>query len=331
MMLGRMRGAAVLGSVVGLFLWGRVASAAAPPVSLALDGCPHLSPTEVERILSAELGATLAVEGGPNVTEVTIVCEDVRVLVRVKDPLSRKTVQRSFDTSTFDMRATPRLIALAASELVLASWAELYSNPTPSVEPEGPIPSPESARAAREALRELTLLDPPDEPEPRSPTEADEPDERVMRVLALASLRAFTANSSMLYGGGARVGEERFRLVAWTLDTLIENGPVVATVGDRTIRSNVTSWTFGASLLAYYRFEVLTLRAGAGLRAGIVAADEATIAPWGWPLGVASFTLRIGSFVTDVSGEAGYVAFSVNEGEVRGYWMSAQLGLGMVL
>jgi hypothetical protein len=44
------------------------------------------------------------------------------------------------------------------------------------------------------------------------------------------------------------------------------------------------------------------------------------------------WTLRLGSFVTDLSAEAGYVVVPISHGnEVRGYWVSGQLGFGMVL
>ena len=158
MMPGRMRGTVAVCLVVGLLGWAPKASAEPPPVSLALERCPHLSTAEVERIFSAELGSPATIPGDPNVTEVTIVCEGDRVLVRVMDPLSRKTVQRSFDTKTFDKKATPRLVALAASELVLASWAELYSNPTPSVQPVGPAPSPKEASAVRQGASRAKLF-----------------------------------------------------------------------------------------------------------------------------------------------------------------------------
>jgi hypothetical protein len=253
------------------------------------------------------------------------------VNVRVKDPLSRKIVQRSFDTATFDKKATPRLIALAASELVLASWAELYANPTPTVEPAGPKPSPEEASAARKALRELSFFG--DEPEPPSDAlGADEPEERVLRLVGLASVRGFPDDGSALVGGGLRIGEERFRLVAWSLDTLIERGTVVAHAGSQSVEKKATSATIGGALLAYYSYkQMITVRLGVGLRAGAVFADEPIVAPWGWPLGVTALTIRSASFVMDLSGEGGYVAFPASGGEVSGFWLSGQIGFGMVL
>jgi hypothetical protein len=331
MMPEGMRGKVALWSLFGLLAWARPALADSPPVNVTLEGCANLDPAEVERIFSAELGSANPGVSDPTVTEVTITCEAARVVIRVKDPLSRKTVQRSFDTSTFDPKATPRLIALAATELVLASWAELYSNPQPTVEPEGPKPTPDEATAVRRTLRELAFFR--EEPEPPTPArDSEEAEVRVMRVLGLFSLRGFPRDDSMLVGGGLRLGEERFRLVGWSLDTLIERGNLVAHAGETITKSRATSWTVGGALLAYYSYkQFVTVRLGVGLRAGAVFADKPRVAPWGWPLGVSVITFRSQSFVLDFSGEGGYVAFPASGGEVSGFWLSGQIGMGMVL
>src|SRR5262245_30183868 len=208
-----MRGKLAVWTLVGLLGGARPAFAESPPVNVTLEGCPQLVPTEVERIFAAELGSANPGVSDPSVTEVTITCEGARVVVRVKDPLSRKIVQRSFDTSTFDEKATPRLVALAASELVLASWAELYSNPTPTVEPEGFPPSPDDTTAVRQTLRARSFFaGEPEPPAPRPDPEAAE--DRVLRVLALGSVRAFPKNDDSLLGGnGVRLDEKRFRLI----------------------------------------------------------------------------------------------------------------------
>ena len=83
----------------------------------------------------------------------------------------------------------------------------------------------------------------------------------MLRLVALASVRTFPGESTTssgetgtLWGGGARLGEERFRLVAWSLDTLIERGTVIAHAGERVTASEITSFTIGGALLAYYSF-----------------------------------------------------------------------------
>ena len=158
-------------------------------------------------------------------------------------------------------------------------------------------------------------------------------------LVALASVRTFPGEATnasgekgTLWGGGVRLGEERFRLVAWSLDTLIERGTVIAHSGERVTATEVTSFTIGGALLAYYAFrDVLTMRLGVGLRAGLIAGDSPTVAPWGWPLGVTTWTLHGGGAVLELSGEGGYVSFPASGGEVSGFWLSGQLGVGMVL
>ena len=88
-----------------LVLAPRSAGAAAPPVHLEVEGCPSLDAKAVQRIFSADLGTTAMSETGPDVTEVTITCEGNRVTVRVRDPISRKTVKRSFDPKSFGTQA----------------------------------------------------------------------------------------------------------------------------------------------------------------------------------------------------------------------------------
>ena len=297
-------------------------SADVPLVRLTLENCDHLDQAEVRRIFSAELGSSATDVGGPDVTEVTVACLGMHVRVRVQDPLSKKVVQRSFDPSSFDQRAESRLFAIAASELVLASWAELATNPAPVVAPEGVDPSTRATLAARAVVRDRGA---------KLPAQGASPENGALRLVGLGSVRAFFDGEGALGGGGLRLGDDRFRLVSWTLDALVEHGEVEG--------FGVTAFTFGGGILAHYRIEALTLRLGAGLRAGVVATTSdagdsgSALAPWGWPLVVTAWTVRTGRFVTDLSGEAGYVVLPLPgpDDVKRGGWFSAQLGFGWIL
>ncbi|MGC4092848.1 MAG: hypothetical protein QM756_34185 [Polyangiaceae bacterium] len=88
-------------------------------------------------------------------TWVVVQCNGSKVVVEVHDPLSRKIVQRRFDFGPAASRARGRLVALAAAELVLASWAELAVLPAPRVEPEGPPPSPVQRELARKHVEAI--------------------------------------------------------------------------------------------------------------------------------------------------------------------------------
>lgn len=341
-------------------------------MSLDLSECERLDEASVRRIFAADLGTRVATEPNPYITEVNIGCEGKRVIVRVRDPLSRKTVRRSFDSTSFGDRGEARLVAIAASELVMASWAELAANPAPEVEPEGPAPTAQTVETARAAVRAhrspskaaasssarpVQTLDGPAgapsttdsesakaaadaslEPDAvitavpselgRSPHQRKDPrrvDAPVLRIVALASARAFLNGSGQLYGGGARVGEERFTVASWAVDALIESGTLES--------SKVTSTTIGGMLQMFLQHEPLTWRAGVGLRAGLLSSDDGTyLGSFGWPLATTSLSLFTRQFVFDLGAELGYGILPLSGAaspSVRGIWASAQAGIGV--
>ena len=341
------------------------ARANGPPFLLGATGCGELDEREMRRLVAAELGAMQVEQRGPGVTLVSVHCGGLRVAIRVDDPLSKKTVQRAFDTGPMDPRARARWIALAASELVLSSWVELETNPAPKVEPEGPaVPAP-VRRAAQAAVRRLTppprpLREPApatvsgrvtssrgaesnasDEPAPHGRNSGESNSERRFRAVALASMRRFFDDKGSLWGGGMRFSEERFRYVSWSADFLVEAGSISTTDVDYRVRSG----TIGGWLMLYKRWGPVTARLGAGLRMGVVASQienvrrdipapagtENAIAPWGWPLGATSLSAGTGPLVTELAFEAGYVVLPVAGGDIAGGWFSAQLGIGLRL
>jgi len=348
----------------------RTAAAEAPPVSLDLHECPRLDEASVRRIFAADLGTHALSEPNPYITEVNIGCEGKRVVVRVRDPLSRKTVKRSFDSTSFGDRGEARLVAIAASELVMASWGELAANPAPAVEPEGPAPAPQALETARAAVRAHraapTTAAPPvhnlDGPAGAPPSTANaenaqlaaegslEPDAVItavpselkrqrrqkdphrvdaptLRIVALGSYRAFFNGAGSLWGGGARVGEERFTIASWSLDALVESGTLSSV--------KVTSTTLGAMLQAFLQHRPFTWRAGVGLRAGLLSTDDGTyLGSFGWPLATTSISIFANHLVFDISAELGYGILPLSgaaDPSVRGLWMSAQAGMGLAL
>jgi hypothetical protein len=351
----------VLASLLGaaVVLATRVAAAAGtPPVHLEVEHCDSLDEASIRRIFTADLGAPAA-EVAPEVTEVDISCEGDKVVVKVKDPLSRKTLKRSFDPKSFGNQGQSRLIAIAASELVLASWAELTENPTPTVPAEGEPVKAETLETARSIVKArsaehqraeapgangVRLDNPyvPKKPErdeslegdgndlapidrgPSVPSES-ETHPAFQRVMAVISLRSFANGAGTLYGGGARLGQDRYGVVSWAADALIENGQLSS--------RNVTSATIGGSLAFYLHSGPVTLRLGGGLRGGVLGlANGAAIAPWGWPMAVTSMTVRGGPLVVEFGGEGGFVDLLLQRSQtVHGIWGSGQLGFGLML
>jgi hypothetical protein len=309
-----------------------------PLVMLELERCDELDESEVRRIVAAELGARAANVASQNVTQITVRCEGTRVAIHVSDPLSRKAVQRSFDIGLSDPRARARLVSIAATELVLASWVELETNRHLHVEPVGPAPSPDATKAARELAREL--LSERYEPKPRTWYDVETPSERMLRIVPVVSARGFFTHPGTLWGGGLRMGEERFRFLSWSADVLLENGRISGTDTDY----RITTGTLSGSVLAYAQSRYITGRLGAGLRVGFAditatrprlgVGGGAFLVPWGWPLAAASVTLRFTrNFGLDVSGEGGYVGLPVNGGQTSfgGFWFGGQAGFTVIL
>jgi hypothetical protein len=335
----------VVASLLGaaLVLATRVAAANPPPVHLEVADCDSLDAASIRRIFAADLGTPLTPEVGPDVTEVDIGCEGDHVVVRVKDPLSRKTVRRSFDPKSFGNQGQSRLIAIAASELVLASWAELEANPAPKVLGEGEPVKPETLETARGVVKarknplpsnpaenpfagEGNEARPADAAQPSAPDAGRLPPPAILqRVTAVISLRTFVRGDGTLYGGGARYGQDRYGVISWAADALVEGGTLMG--------KEVTSTSLGGWVAFYLRKDPVTFRIGGGLRAGILSfADGPSLAAWGWPMLVSSVTLRAGPVVLDIGGESGLVNLLLQHSqELRGVWVSGQAGLGLVL
>jgi hypothetical protein len=313
------------------------------PVHVDVGECPDLDAAEIARIATAELSGSPSETKDPDVLAIDVSCEDSRVVIRVKDPLSRKAVQRSFNLALSDPKARSRLVAIAATELVAASWAELQVGRPLTVPPEGGTPGEAERRVASVALTHVkpnpnpALVEPkgpstPYEPYERHWYDMEAPVDRMFRVVAVASGRTFFKVPGILWGGGVRVGEERFRFASWSADALIETGGV----GIPSNRYNLLTATVGGALLLWVRSGPVTARLGAGLRAGIaeVGSTASSVAPWGWPLGTSSISFRLSPhFVLDISGEAGYVVLPSgrqDQADLKGGWFSGQIGLGMV-
>jgi hypothetical protein len=360
----RMQG--LLGSAAGVLLvvastaaYGQ--TSAALTVHLDLESCPDMSHREVRRAFQAEIGARLTDELGPLVTTASAACEESRVTLSVMDPITRKAVRRTIDLGAGVPHGRERLVALAMTELLVATWAELEANPLPRVQPEGPAPPAELTQAARMVVRERSPLRPAEQSEPehassasghnpaglpnsaevppseppRPPKEFDLSRERNFRILVMGSTRAFFDKGGALWGGGLRVGEERFRIVSWALDSLVESG--------RLDQYAVDSASFGGTVAFFWRTRRVTARLGAGVRLGMIRSNPAAdsvhsdVGFWGWPLLATSFTVFPPLLAIELNCEAGYAILPLSSGVttvqnagVRGSWFGAQVGFGFL-
>jgi hypothetical protein len=302
-------------------------------IKLELHHCGQLSQAEVERIFAADLGVSLSELEPREGVSVQVACNGSTIALRVDDRISRKHSERTIELQAENPKARSRLVAIAAAELVLASWAELAVNPDPEVEPEG-IPVQASTKLAVRRLVTERI----DRPRPARPR-ADEEERGVARMLALASTRQIFNAEGQLWGFGVRGGYDQTRLVSWAADALFEAG----TVRPGTADLHLSVATASAAVFFHHRWGVLTGRVGAGLRAGLTVSStgeeesgHATASPWGWPLGALSVSVfPIGPLVLDLQGEAGYAVLPVAGtgggagAAIRGMWLGLQLGAGI--
>ena len=123
-----------------------------PRVSIAVLDCDPTLAREARRITAIELRAVL-IDASPDeaTTQITATCAAQSASLRVVDPTTGKSLERSVALSQAAPTARARLLALALAELVVASWSELESNP----EPKAATAAPLAPKAAREAARRV--------------------------------------------------------------------------------------------------------------------------------------------------------------------------------
>lgn len=129
-----------------------------PRLSIAIVGCDDALAREAQRIAAIELRAAL-VDATPDeaTTQVTATCSSDLANLRVLDPTTGKSVERSVALSQAASTARARLLALAIAELVAASWSELESNPEPHAPPATPLAPPAARDAARGAIAPVPI------------------------------------------------------------------------------------------------------------------------------------------------------------------------------
>ena len=252
------------------------------------------------------------------------------VELRVDDAVTGKSLWRSIELQKADPGVRARLLSLALSELIFASWAELLVTPEPAV----PAATPAASAAARQATsvqveRKLPRAVPP----------------LGVQLSGLGAAFVLWGEPSVCFGGGARAtGDHRYHL-GWDLDVLVQHGATATVLG--TVNRDLVSAR--AALLFHQRVPYLTLRGGLGARLGAAKlagepADAKTTlgasvwGPWGGPLLTLGLSAAAARLRLDLSLEAGYVVSPVaaRVGGVRavaldGTWFGIQLGLGSFL
>jgi hypothetical protein len=213
--------------------------------------------------------ATVRVSSGPDAVTLT---------VEVHDAVTSKQVSRDVALSGVPRDSQPLTVALAADELLRASWAELELRTAPP--PTAPVPA-EVTQTVHEALA------------PSTPAPA-----RVQ--LGVGFVWEQYANGVTLYGADARVGAWWTRRFETALQFGLRTGPT-ATATDGTVQPS--AWALG--LAGIYTFTPPEARWGLDGAASL-AVERLTLVPT--PLGVARGSEQSGYAVLASLGPQGWFA-----------------------
>jgi hypothetical protein len=196
-----------------------------PRVSIVVVGCSDTLAREAQRIAAVELRAAL-VEGATDgaTTQVSATCGAESAKLRVIDPTTGKSLERSVALSQAAVSARARLLALAIAELVAASWSELESNPEPRAPPVAPL----APAAAREAARGAIAP-------------------RRIELVAVADAHLL-ASRDLLFGGGARSEVWLSSAFFWRLDALAHYAQLWRSSGSVAVTMPSLSSAVGACL-----------------------------------------------------------------------------------
>ena len=207
---------------VGLVLWLLTAAFAVELraqslyVATQVDPCVPMDHERFEHLLNIELGTEPAAETSPRAATLTLSCSESLITVSVEDAITRKVVTRQVDLSAVDPSARARLMALTASELVLASWMEVRMEPREVIPPAGPPPAPELKAQVDELVKpEIQSALPP------------------LRLGASATTSTFLSSLAPIFGVALHLTQPLSSTWAWNISLLGGLGHLSGTIGER--------------------------------------------------------------------------------------------------
>jgi len=135
-------------------------------VGLSLSDCPSVSEGALIALFRLEMqtnGTEVLTPPLPEDRTLTLAdvecTQDTRLRMTITDPLTAKTVIRDVNLADHAEGMQPRIIALALAELVVVSWSELATNPSPVTPP--PATAALATQAIEAAEERLTLPEAP--------------------------------------------------------------------------------------------------------------------------------------------------------------------------
>jgi len=313
---------------VALALTGRPSAERGLEVTVEIDPCLSVARSEVLRLTELELDARVVSPSvaPPHATRVDVTCVGEHVHLRVTDPVTGKSLERTLALVTHEVDVTGRAVALAIVELVLTSWMELtFPDPPPrSAGFEPPPPEIKDLAEERAVTRGARSS-------------------RVDHVLAVAQAQGPFEGFGVGWGGGARLGWNfgedwlgaDIDLIAAQMDASSELGSVRATTWSTGLRTSFKLW-----------LEPVWLEASPGFRVGLARlvgspADEdqarggVVAGMWGGPMAYAGFGLEAWHLALTLGAEGGWSFQSVsgridenNPVAISGPWVAASAGIG---
>lgn len=301
---------AILLLVLALSTSGWAAPSDPPQVVLKLDPCVPVARDEVRRWLALELGEQVITsgEGSPSSSQVQVSCEDSgRLALRIDDPLTGKAIWRSIDLSSQlssqDVPLRARFLAVAISELLYASFAELLLDQrTENAKPQPPQPATLVKEWSGRVEDKLKQPLPP----------------LGVELGAIGSILVQRDAPALLSGGGLRLlGDAPYHL-GWDVDLQYLFARTDGALG------SVRSDRIGGRLAIHGQVRVprLYIRGGVGLRLGVIrhvgepleslgATASVQWGPWVTPVLLGSISVAISRLRLDLVLEGGYVAVPV--------------------
>ena len=326
-------------AVLGSALFAARAAADPSLVTTVVDPCVPVDRTQLERLLSIELGTsadTASSTTGP--THVHVRCVPAGIELNLQDALTRKGMVRVLSRESFRDASSTRLLALAIAEFVVASWVELQL--PQRVEPAGPPPSTAARDAA--AIKAAERVQPANE--------ADDDEDPRTQIGIAGQLQKYSQQDAALLGVGVRFLYAPVSSIAFSIGGDFGTAEEEIALGSLIVRTLAVS-VAGMGRIDLSPFVLLT---GPGARLGSVqgspkaddpaAADpEPFYAPFGglyWlvrgELYVAerfafSLDLELGAVTLPVRSLVETATGTARVTEIDGAWLSAGLGVALTL
>ena len=194
-------------------------------VETHVDDCVPLNRERFEYLLNIELGTEPSGVDAENAVTLTLTCPGNLILITVEDAVTQKVVTRLVDLSQVDRSARARLMALTASELVLASWMEVRMEPKPVIPPAGPPPKAAAVARVSEVV------------EPQVKRAAP------LRLGVTANVSSFLSSLAPIFGFALHLTQPISSSWAWNVSLQGGRGHLQGTLGDGASTVAVTTTT----------------------------------------------------------------------------------------